>query len=123
MRPFFLALFILLLGSGLQFDRGKTKLNPRATESSFDKARWRVKDGKDYPYRAQMLDSVVYNDTIRSLNKIELLELLGEPDKSNDGYLYYRISQKRAGPWPLTTRTLVIKFVDDESIEWIKIHD
>ena len=92
------------------------------TEISFDKTKWRVKEGSNYPYRDQMLHDIVYNDTVRTLNKQKILELLGEPDKINEGYLYYRITQTRLGTWPLHTKTMVIKLSDDNSIEWIKIH-
>ena len=58
------------------------KLKPDS-EMVFDKAKWRTKDGADYPYRDKMLNDVVYNDTVRTLNKDEILDLLGEPS-------YYR---------------------------------
>ncbi|MFC2107706.1 hypothetical protein ACFLRY_05175 [Bacteroidota bacterium] len=93
------------------------------SDTIFDKTKWRVKDGSDYPYRDQMLHDIVYNDTVRSLNENEIIELLGEPDRINEGFLYYMISQKRIGFWPLHTRTLVIKISEDTSIEWIKIHE
>ncbi len=89
----------------------------------FDKIRWRVKEGLDYPYREQMLHDLVYNDTVRALNKDKILELLGEPDRSNDGYLYYTVAQKRLILWPLRTKTLVIKLSDNSTIDWIKIHE
>ena len=89
----------------------------------FDKTKWRVREGLDYPYRNEMLNDIVYNDTVRTLNKNEVLDLLGEPDRSNEGYLYYLIAQKRLGYWPLHTRTMVIKLSDDRTIEWIKIHE
>jgi len=91
----------------------------------FDKAKWRTKDGADYPYRAKMLNDVVYNDTIRRLNKVEILDLLGEPSyyRNNKNFLYYTIKQKRLGSWPLHTKSMVIKLSEDNTIEWIKIHE
>jgi len=93
-----------------------------ATDVQFNKAKWRIKEGKTYPFRDQMLDDVVYNDTIRTLNKGDILELLGEPDKVVAGHLYYTVSQRRLGTWPLSTKTMVIKLTEHDSIEWIKIH-
>lgn len=93
------------------------------TEFAFDKTKWSAKEGKDYLYRKQMLNDVLYNDTLRVLNKDEIIEMLGEPDRSNDGYLYYMIAQKRLGFWPLHTKTMVIKLADDSLIDWIKIHE
>jgi len=98
------------------------KKNPE-TEMVFEKAKWKTIDGADYPFRDKMLKDLVYNDTIRDLNKDEILNLLGEPTRTNENYLYYMIAQKRLGNWPLHTKTLVIKFSDDKTIEWIKIHE
>ena len=93
------------------------------TEFQFDKSKWGFKEGRDYPYRDQMLDDIVYNDTVRSLSKKGILDLLGEPDRINDNYLYYIIVQKRLGLWPVHTKSLVIKLSDDRTIDWIKIHE
>ena len=92
-------------------------------EMAFDKKKWKTKDGADYPYRDKMIDDVVYNDTIRALDKDEILDLLGEPDRINENHLYYMIAQKRLGFWPLHTKTLVIKLSDDNSVDWIKVHE
>jgi len=89
---------------------------------AFDKTKWRIKDGKDYPFRKKMLNDVVYNDTIRTLNKAQIIDLLGNPDRINENYLYYRIDQIRLIVWPLHTTTMVVKFTNDSTMEWIKIH-
>lgn len=94
-----------------------------ANEISFDKEKWAIKEGEDYPYRDQMLTDIVYNDTVRILNKNEILTLLGEPDRTNEGHLYYMIEETRLGSWTLHSKTLVIKIAEDNTIEWIKIHD
>ncbi len=44
-------------------------------------------------------------------------------DRINENYLYYMIAQKRIGSWPLHTKTMVIMLSDEDTIEWIKIHD
>lgn len=93
------------------------------SEIAFHKEKWRAKEGKDYPFREGMLNDIVYNDTIRSQSKEEILGLLGEPDRINEEYLYYMVSQTRLGFWAIRTKTLVIKFSDNYEIEWIKIHD
>lgn len=92
-------------------------------EIKFDQKKWSTRDGRDYPYRDQMLNDVVYNDSIRSLYEDEIIGLLGEPDRRNDGYLYYMIAQKRLGIWALHTKTMVIKLDEDGAIDWIKIHE
>ncbi len=93
------------------------------TEITFDKTKWRAKEGNDYAYRDQMLNDIVYNDTVRMLTEGEIIELLGEPDRINEGHLYYTITQTRLGSWTLHSKTMVIKLSEDNRIDWIKIHE
>ncbi len=126
MRIIFLIIPLLLFVSARNTKKDeKPGLIERGTQAdiTFDKTKWRTKEGLDYPYRDQMLKKIVYNDTVRALNKDEILDLLGEPDRRNDGYIYYMISQRRLGFWPLHTKTLVIKLSGDSTIDWIKIHE
>lgn len=97
--------------------------NQAAHDLKLDQVKWKTKDGKDYPYREQLLDEILYSDAIRALKKEELLDLLGDPDRSTEGYLYYMIKQRRIVNWPLHTKTMVIKLTDDDSIDWIKVHE
>jgi hypothetical protein len=120
-------LFILILIACLacntdKKNRSESMGNDTESEISFNKEKWSEKIGPDYPYRDQMLNDLVYNDTIRELNKDEIIELLGQPDKINEGHLYYLVTKKSLGPWPLHTKNMVIKLSEDNSIEWIKIH-
>jgi len=105
--------------------KSKSDLEEQGKESEiqFDKSKWSSKDGVDYPFRDQMLNDLIYNDTVRMLDENEIIDLLGEPDRSTDGYLYYMIAQKRLGSWPLHTKSLVIKFSNDGTIDWMKIHE
>ncbi len=121
----FLSVFVIVVflacseKGGENYDKGSVK---PSSEMVFDKTKWQVKEGKDYPFREKMLNDVVYNDTIRSLNKTQILKLLGNPDRINENYFYYRVAQIRLIVWPLHTTTMVIKFKEDSGIEWIKIH-
>ena len=89
----------------------------------FDKEKWKIKDGKDYLFRDKMINDVLYNDTIRMLNKEQLLIQLGNPDYIREGHLYYRIHETRIAYWTLKTKTMVIKLKGNSSVEWIKIHE
>ena len=122
---FHLALMLLCCISCKNQKEAKSELVDQGVkaEIQFDKSKWGSKEGKDYPFRNQMLDDLVYNDTVRSLSKDEILDLLGEPDRRKDGHLYYMVDQKRIGSWPLHTKSLVIKLSDDSTIDWIKIHE
>jgi hypothetical protein len=92
------------------------------TQVPFDAEKWSVKKGWDYPFRDMMLDDVVSNQEFRILSSNEIIELLGEPTRINEGHLYYRIAQKRLVLWPLHTKTLVIKMNEGDEVEWMKIH-
>lgn len=119
MRFLLILLFFLLVTSC----KNDASTPPKQAETHFTSTKWKTKKGYDYPYREKLLDIVVYNDTIRNLDKEEILTLLGMPDKTNDNFLYYNISEKRLGLWTLHATTMVIKFVDDKTIEWIKIQE
>jgi hypothetical protein len=126
MRTTLLITLSFLICFGCQPEKeGKPKQEEResVSEMTFDKSKWAVKEGGDYPYRDQMVNDVLYNDTIRSLNGEEILGLLGKPDRINEGHLYYRITETSLGFWTLHAKTLVIKLSADNSIEWIKLHD
>jgi hypothetical protein len=124
MRIFFLPLVLLFWGCNTESDSKESRPIPVDTvETTFNHTRWSIKEGDDYPYREKMVNTILYTDTIRSLAQDEVLELLGKPDRIAGEYLYYMITQKRLGSWPLHTKTLVIKFTEADSIDWIKIHE
>ena len=95
----------------------------QANAETFSPTKWRVKEGRDYPFREQMLEELVQDTSIRALRGDKLFDLLGEPDRRNENYLYYQLDQTRLGPWPLHTKTLVIKLKADATIEWMKVHE
>ncbi len=90
--------------------------------SSFDRSLWQEKEGMDYPNRCGMYPDILYDSSLRGASKDEILELMGLPDRFQENHFYYRIDQQRLGVWPLHTTTLVIKFDEDDLVEWIKIH-
>ncbi len=89
----------------------------------FDREGWAIKAGTSYAYRDQMVDAVLYSDTLRRLKRPELLEWLGEPDREQDGHLYYTIFENRLGFWTLNQESIVIKLRADHTVEWIKLHE
>ncbi|MBT8188873.1 MAG: hypothetical protein KJO50_09530 [Bacteroidia bacterium] len=111
---------ILLIMSAYACNSDRSEI---PSQMEFVKEKWHLKEGKDYTYRYPMLNSLLYNDTIRSLDKDEILNLLGEPDYERERHFYYRVQETRLVSWRLHTRTLVIKLRDDDSIEWIKVHE
>lgn len=93
--------------------------------SSFDSDKWQIYEKGSYPFREEMLDPILYTDTIRQLKKDQITKLLGEPSYllEDSSFLYYTISKNRLGPMTLGSRTLVIKLSDDSGVEWIKLHE
>lgn len=98
-------------------------MSPFSNEIDIDRKKWNVKDGSDYPYRELMLNDILYNDTIRSFKREDIIDLLGDPDRINENHPIYTIFQKRLWKWPLHTKTMVIKLSSDNSVEWIKVHE
>ena len=88
----------------------------------FDKAKWSIKTDNDYPHREAMLNDLISNDQLKGRKRNVVIDLLGQPDRTDSGFLFYRISQKRVGFFPLSTKTLVIKLNKDSIVEWRKIH-
>ena len=93
------------------------------TEISFDQAKWKVKKGYSYPYRDRMLNNVIYNDSLRSLKKSAIIKELGEPTRINNEYVYYLIEKNKVLFMTLNSKTLVIKFKEDDTVDWMKIHE
>ena len=92
-------------------------------DSSFNPAKWKIKDGSNYPYRNSMLKDLMTDEDFRDLKRPEVLDLLGEPDRVDTNYLFYRVKQRRLVIWPIHTTTMVVKFTEDSLIEWMKIHE
>lgn len=109
--------FLFLFSLSSCKEKGKEK--PRM---SFNSSQWQHFENGKYPFRALMLDEVIFNDSIRALNSSELKLLLGPPTKQTEAHLYYRIDDNKLGHWNLNARTMVIKMDTMDKVEWIKIH-
>ncbi len=96
--------------------------NPAVEPLNFNSKLWQQKEDEKYVYRAYMYNSVLYNDSIRALDKSGVLNALGLPDRENDNHLYYEISRKRLGEMTLNAKFLVIKINEKDLVEWIKVH-
>ena len=93
-------------------------------DSIFNKEQWLIKDGRDYPYRDRMVADLMANQGIRKLKYDEIIGRLGEPDRINEGHLYYRVNRTRLGDFlVLHTKTMVIQLAPDSTVNWIKIHE
>lgn len=128
-RVYILLLLPLFLGC-VEDPEGKSELVAASnTETVFEADKWKVKVGGDYPYRDKMLEDlmnsrqIVGDKGLRDLEREQILELLGEPDRIDTNYLFYRVEQMRLGLWPIHTKTMVIELSENNQVNWVKIHE
>ncbi|MPT36411.1 hypothetical protein [Flavobacterium sp. WV_118_3] len=123
----YIGLFVLVLTCLACQNTEKTNPIERQKETrkvmSFDKEKWAVKSDAAYAYRAMMLQDLIDSKRLKQLKKAAVLELLGTPDRTDSLYLFYTILQKRALFFPLQTKSMVIKLKENDSVEWVKIHE
>ena len=117
-------LLIVIIGFiSCKKEKETTESFQEETIIELNKVNWNKKEADDYLYRELLIDSVIENKELRSLGQNELLNVLGEPNRMENNHLYYTISQKKLGFWPLNQKTLVIKYSENDTITWIKIHE
>ena len=94
-------------------------------EQKFDRIKWATKHDREYPYRDKILNDLITNHKLHGIRHDSVLYLLGQPNRTDNGHLFYTIEQKffPNTSWPLHTRTLVIKLARDSTVEWRKIHE
>lgn len=99
------------------------KLGPTINQEKFNKIKWSIKEDNEYPYRDKMLNDLIVTIKLKGLKKKAVIDLLGQPDRINSDYLYYKIAVQRIGFFPIHTKTFVIKLTTDSTVEWRKIHE
>ena len=102
----------------------KTKQpSPETSPLQFEQSKWMERNEKSYTYRDRMLNDLLASDTLKKLKQRQVLSLLGPPTRSDSAYLFYLVDQTLLGDvFPLHTKTLVIKFNNDSTVQWCKIH-
>ncbi|MGB1268870.1 MAG: hypothetical protein ACPG45_03965 [Flavobacteriaceae bacterium] len=89
----------------------------------FNNKKWLIKEGYTYPNREEMLPVLFANDTLKKLQRNAIYNLLGIPNRTDKNYLFYTVSQRRIGFFPLHTKTLVIKLQGNDSLNKVMIHE
>lgn len=102
---------------------GNRDNKPESLSAAFDKEKWRTKIQDDYPFRNEMIPYLITNDTLKKLNGRQVLNFLGQPDRTDSNYLFYLVNKKKIGFFTLHSKTLVIKLKPDSMVEWRKIHE
>ncbi len=106
----------------LAFSCTNKSKNTSLAHGSFTTAKWLESVNHIYPYRNQMLQNLIDSVPLKQMNYQEVIKLLGKPDRTEDGHLYYKIGEKKFGDFILSTKTFVIKLRADSTVEWRKIH-
>ena len=88
----------------------------------FDKAKWQSKEGDAYPYRSDMLRDLIDSVNLKNISFDSLINILGQPDRVNEGHLYYSVYKKEIGFVSFGTKAFVIKLKPDSTVEWRKIY-
>lgn len=116
---------LLLLTASCGNEKQEEKVSKPAVEEGqipFDKAKWLMTDGTDYPYRDKMVADLFKDDKLKGLTKDQIVERLGEPTRTDKNYIFYRLSQTRIQFIPLRTKTLVIRLSPKGLSEAVLIH-
>ncbi|NUY79563.1 hypothetical protein HUK80_01550 [Flavobacterium sp. MAH-1] len=92
------------------------------TEIGFDSAKWKTRQGQEFPYRAQMLDDLVQSKKLKGLKKSEVLNLLGEPTRTDKNYMFYEVNRDKIEFFTLRAKTLVLRFSPEDMVEAVLIH-
>jgi hypothetical protein len=116
-----LLLLILSVFACKNSDKEKQDFKPEP----FDRARWRTIEEGKYPFRNKMLADFMANYKMNGVKKDSILYLLGTPDRTDNGHLFYNISKDNFSntAFILHTKTLVVKLTKDSTVEWRKIHE
>ena len=108
----------LLVAIGCNSPKGKEQvLLP------FDKTKWLESVDEDFPYRDLMIRDLMANQNVRGMKWDSVINLLGEPTRSDSNYLFYKVSEQRMGFLTLHRKSLVIRFTADSTVNGLLIHE
>lgn len=93
------------------------------TTEPFTSAKWKKQQEGEFPFRPLMYKEVLYSDSLRTLSKQDIIQLLGAPSREENNHLYYLVERTRMGTWTVKQKSLVFKFNQQDSVEWIKLHE
>ena len=104
-----------------------TACNPKKQEDQlekFDKVKWAIQEGDNYPYRDAMVMDLIGNKRLTGTKRHDILNILGEPSKIDTNYIFYRIDETKFGEvLTLHTKTLAIEFAPDSTVRTSRIHE
>lgn len=122
MKKLLILVVALCIVACQKFEAEKPDRSLPPVDKPFESAKWKMANGEEYPYRAEMLGDLMTTDTLRHKTLDEVKELLGEPSRINEGHIYYTVSANKMGMWQLNTVALVLKLSKDSLVEKIVVY-
>ena len=118
-----LYIVLILLFSCSNKPKEESKPIKNKSQTAFDSKKWKLKLDKDYPWRSLMTDALLYSDTLRVMSKEQVLDVLGQPDRIDNNYLFYTVSESRFVLFVLNQKTLVVVLSEDGSKNKVMLHN
>ncbi|RZJ28659.1 MAG: hypothetical protein EOO48_09315 [Flavobacterium sp.] len=115
------AVVLACIGTALISSQINATKEEREAGEVFDQSKWNEKSDDNFDNRNKMIKDLMQSGKLKKVKKNEVIALLGEPDRSDGAYLFYRVSQQRLGFFTLHATTLVIKI--SENGNSIMIHE
>lgn len=109
--------------TGCQNNTSESDITTAASmDRTFQPEKWKMSFNGAYPHRPAMMEAVLYSDSLRALSKTEIVQALGTPNREEENHFFYTIEKSTLGPMTLNQKSIVIKFNDEDQVEWIKLH-
>ena len=96
------------------------------SQEKIDKVKWQVKEDPAFPpqSRKAMITDLQSNYKLEGISRFQIVELLGEPDFSDDSSIAYKIEEKFGRDIePIYTKTLELKFTNHKTVQAIDVRE
>ncbi len=89
----------------------------------FDKIKWQQKDDQGYTYRDKMAGDLITSKTLDGLKRADVLNLLGNPDRNEQNYLFYELLEEKAYGFSLNKKVMLVYIGADSVVENVSVLD
>lgn len=116
--------FILILMTLLGSCKCNNSQPPKEPEViRFDKIKWQLKDDQGYTYRDHMATDLITNRTLEGLKRADVLNLLGNPNKNDQNYLFYDLLEEKAYGFSLNKKVMLVYIGADSVVGNVTVLD
>lgn len=116
----YILILMNLLGSCKSND-SKTPKEPEVVR--FDKIKWHQKDDQGYTYRDKMANDLITRRTLDGLKRDDVTNLLGDPDRNEQNYLFYELREEKAYGFMLNKKVMLVYIGADSVVENVSVLD